>query len=322
MTTTPRLWKSQTQVTTDNGGQFNEQIAALPDGGYVIVWEDINPLHTIIVAQRYDSTGNKVGGEVGLSPGTVDASSPAVTVLANGNIAVAYKEGIPGSEGITVQVLNSSLGLIDIKFVEQRFDQFQQLLEPAITAFADGSYAVAFTFLHFFNQTSDSDVLARIVSPTGVVGPLFAIDSDPADNQGSSRLATLSDGNFVAVYSDEFEGSTSDIDIRYGIFTKTGSPVSVNQIVPGAFDTARERDPDVAALRDGGFVVVWKDDESADRGPSDIRASILTNTGHVVASNILVNTTTSTFASQAVQTSVVALADGGFLRWPHRVCRR
>jgi hypothetical protein len=73
MTTTPRLWKSQTQVnTTDNDHtQFEQQIAALPDGGYVVVWGDFsftyNPLGEAIVGQRYDSAGNKVGGEVFLS---------------------------------------------------------------------------------------------------------------------------------------------------------------------------------------------------------------------------------------------------------------
>jgi hypothetical protein len=316
MTTTPRLWKSQTQVnTTDNDQmQLGERTAALPNGGYVIVWEDdfaFNPLHTTILAQRYDSAGNKVGGEVSLTPVNADSSSPALTVLANGNIAVAYKDVFPGTEGITVRVLNSSLGFIDIKFIEQR-GQFQHVDQPSIAAFADGSYAVSFTLTREFNTTSDSDVYGRIVSSTGVVGPLFAIDADSADNQFAPELARLSNGNFVAVYGDEFNG-TFDTDIRYGIFTNTGSPVTVNQIVPGAFDAASEGQPDVAALRGGGFVVVWNNPESAnDGGPRDIRASILTNTGQVVASDILVNSAILSFPSPS-DPSVVALADGGFL---------
>jgi hypothetical protein len=67
-----------------------------------------------------------------------------------------------------------------------------------------------------------------------------------------------------------------------------------------------ETDPDVAALRDG-FVVVWTAPSSS---VTDIRATILSNTGTTVASNILVNTNTTAAQNEA---SVVALADGGFV---------
>ena len=79
MTTTPQLVKSLTQVNTADtpvafGGtatQSDGQIAPLLDGGYVVVWTDYsrthNPNGSAIVGQRYDSAGNKVGGEVKLS---------------------------------------------------------------------------------------------------------------------------------------------------------------------------------------------------------------------------------------------------------------
>ena len=96
MTTTPRPWKSETQVnTTDAGDQGGGQIAGLRDGGYVVVWEDRSV--NAIVGQRYDSAGNKVGGEVPLTLSQPNANlptgnrlNPAVTVLPNGDIAVAF----------------------------------------------------------------------------------------------------------------------------------------------------------------------------------------------------------------------------------------
>jgi hypothetical protein len=38
------------------------QVAALPDGGYVLVWTDSSRTHngSAMVGQRYDSLGNKV----------------------------------------------------------------------------------------------------------------------------------------------------------------------------------------------------------------------------------------------------------------------
>jgi FG-GAP-like repeat len=295
MTTTPRLWKSQTQVdTADFGIQNDGQIAATHDGGYVVVWQGIGTTR----GQRYDSAGNKLGGEVITSTGVGEQVTPAVTVLANGNIAVAFVD-VPDSN-IYVNIFAPTWGSpLRLDAIGGGTDQSL----PSITPFADGSYVISYTAA---TSSAETSVLARIVSAGGAVGSEFALDSE-TDSQTSSELATLSNGNFVAVYEDEFNGSATDHDIKYGIFTKTGMPVTFGQPVPGGGGGGLETDPDVAALRDGGFVVVWTDPDSS---VHDIRASILSNTGATVASNILVNTTTAATQDEA---SVVALADGGFL---------
>jgi FG-GAP-like repeat len=165
--------------------------------------------------------------------------------------------------------------------------------DPSITAFADGAYVISYTDIGFGGQTR---VLAKIVSPSGIVGPQFPIGVEEL-----SELATLSNGNFVAVSQDHF-GQTF-----FGIFTKTGVPVAPIQHVPGPPGPGGA-DPDVAALRDGGFVVVWSGLGFND--PADIRAVIFSNTGAPVVLDISVNTTTT---GEQTDASVVALADGGFL---------
>ena len=125
--------------------------------------------------------------------------------------------------------------------------------DPSITAFADGSYVVSYTV----GSGSDTDIVARIVSPTGTVGPQFDIDNQ-TDNRNFSEVATLTNGNFVVVDQDERSGSATDTDIDFAIFTPAGTPVIGPAPLPGAAaPTFPESDPDVAALRDGGFVAVW-----------------------------------------------------------------
>jgi hypothetical protein len=80
-------------------------------------------------------------------------------------------------------------------------------------------------------------------------------------------------------------------------------------IIPGGDGLGLQTDPDVAALRQGGFVVVWTDPDSG-LITNDIRASILSNNGTPIVSDFLVNTTT---AGDQDEASVVALPDGGFL---------
>src|SRR3982751_5327373 len=100
MTTTPVLWKTSSQVNTADaavaaGGsnaQYNPQIAALDDGGYVVVWTDYSLAHssagTAIIGQRYDAAGYKVGGEINIANGpstggdSLDAQlEPSITLL-------------------------------------------------------------------------------------------------------------------------------------------------------------------------------------------------------------------------------------------------
>jgi hypothetical protein len=288
MTTTPRLVKSQTQVNTTDGGadQFDGQIAALQDGGYVVVWTDTSGRYAggrAVVGQRYDTAGNKVGGEVLISAvGSGVGDSPAVAVLPNGNIAVAFF----GSVGLGVRIFDPALHPI-------RFDPIGGgAQDPSITAFADGSYVISYT-------VGQTDVLANIVSPSGVVGAPFPIATF-GGNFGLSELATLSNGNCVAVCQDDF-GRTF-----YEIFTKTGTPLGPLAPVPGPSGPEPPH-PDVAALRDGGFVVVWT---APLTDAADIWAAIVANDGHILVPGRPVNTTVAGAQNDA---NVVALADGGFL---------
>jgi FG-GAP-like repeat/FG-GAP repeat len=315
VTTTPRLVKSLTQVNTSDApvnpdsdaSQLDGQVAPLADGGYVVVWTDGSGTHnfsgTAIVGQRYDSLGNKVGGEVKISQfSSGDQSSPAITALPNGNVAIAFVDSFLGNQDLIVRIFGSggaSLNLVRTDFIATGPNQ---TFNPSLTAFADGSYVITYTI----GTGPETDIVARIVNPFGGVGVQFDIDNQ-TDNRDFSEVATLPNGNFVVVYQDEFNGSETDTDIRYAVFSPAGTPVAGPNLVPGGQGLGLETDPDVAALREGGFVVVWAD---ADSSVTDIRASLLNSVGTPLVTNILVNTTTTGPQNEA---SVVALADGGFL---------
>ena len=325
MTTTPRLWKSQTQVNTSDapvapGGaslQGDGQIARLPDGGYLVVWTDLSRTYNAngdaVVGQRYDSAGNKVGGEIYISHSfSENQFAPAVTVLSNGNIAVAFVDRFDGpsiiDSNILVRVYDPALNYIRTDVIDAGTNQ---TIDPSLTAFSDGNYVVSYTLS---NSASDSDIVARVVtSATGLVGHQFDIENQ-TDNRETPQLATLSNGNFVAVYEDEFsrQRDRPRHQVRDLHQDRHAGAFAVNPS-PGVGNAGLETDPDVAALRDGGFVVVWTDPDTP--RPTFGRRSCPT-AGATVASNILVNTTTAGTQDHA---NVVALADGGFLvSWRRR----
>jgi FG-GAP-like repeat len=316
MTTTPQPVKSLTQVNTADtpvapGGtaiQSDGQIAPLLDGGYVVVWTDSsrthNPNGSAILGQRYDSAGNKVGGEVKISQFNAgDQFSPAITTLPNGNVAVAFVDSVLGDQDLYVRIYAPSGGSLTLVRTDVLDLGPIVVSNPSITAFADNSYVVTYTA----GTGDDTDIVARIVSAGGAVGGQFDIENQ-TDNRDFSEVATLPNGNFAVVFQDETFGSTTDTGIWCGIFSPAGTQVTSNRLVAGGNGPGLEQDPDVAALREGGFVVVWTDPD----GPSatDIRASLLDSVANPLVNNILVNTTT---AGEQNEASVVALADGGFL---------
>ena len=132
MTTTPRLSSPWSTANTAHQpapmsaglpSQDDGQVVSLNDGGYVVVWTDCsrtyNPDGAAVIGQRYNSSGNKVGGEVKLSGfNSGDQFSQAVTRLDNGNIAVAFVDQFAGDRESRMSTFNSSLNLVRIDVID------------------------------------------------------------------------------------------------------------------------------------------------------------------------------------------------------------
>jgi hypothetical protein len=300
MTTTPTIWKDSSHATDDTGIQFDGQIVGLPDGGYFIAWEDFEPSDSLIVGQRFNILGQKVGQEITLGQITGDdAVQPAIAVLSGGGIAVAFVTGL----SLVVHRYDAKMHLVGTDAI----DTAAGLNDASIVGLDNGAYAVSYRV----GAGSDTDIVANVVSHTGVVGPRFDVLNE-TDNSEKSEIAKLSNGNFVVVMQDEKAGDSADNDIKYGIFMPSGTQVGSTVTVFGTTNASNQTLPDVAALQGGGFVVVWQDDDGDAAGNAGIHATIYDNAGTLVQGNITVNTSTSGIQNHA---SVIPLAagDGGFV---------
>src|SRR5262245_5525867 len=311
MGTTPYQVRPLTQVNTFDGGfpQRDAQISTTPNGGYVIVWTD-DRTSNWTSGQTYDAAGNQVGGGPLIPPQSPADPEPAVTVLSNGLVVQGYRGGLrwAATETFDSSSLEEVVGQQLLFFPADA--QADAVVNPALTSFADGSYVMAAVLVRPGGY--DGDVVGRFVNANGQWGPEYSIFDEglaTSDNSEFPDLATLSNGNFVAVWQDEFNGSTTDYDVMFHIMTPPGGSIWGPDTVSGAGSGGAETDPDVAALTGGGFVVVWTDADSSSIA-TDIRATIYTIAGNVVRSNIPVNTTTT---GPQNEPSVVGLLDGGFL---------
>src|SRR3954465_8607298 len=235
MGTTPGPVGPFIQANSVDGGtvQRGGQIVGLDDGGYVIVYNDQSPAFTIdvqtIVGQRFDATGNKVGGELRVSQfddgeGSI-ADGSSITKLRNGNIAFSYTDVFQGDNDVWVRVLNPALGAVRDDAIDTGSAQTKN---ASITPFVDGSHAVSYTL---DNGGGNTDIMARIVSATGVVGAPITVRDNGTKDADFSQLATLSNNTFVDVYQ-RLVGF--DHDVSFAIYTSGGAPVVAFHEVPGA----------------------------------------------------------------------------------------
>ena len=173
---------------------------------------------------------------------------------------------------------------------------------------ADGSYV---TVWQSVRDNGSWGIFAQRFSADGApIGHEFSINQTLINNQTNPRIAGLTDGSFVVVWDGYGSDDSSGVFMRR--FDANGNPLSddirVNEEISDEQDT-----PDIAALSDGKFVVVWRDDSPVLDGSSDGVIGRLFNADMSAASSeFLVNTTT---ASNQFEPRVDATVGGFTVTW-------
>jgi hypothetical protein len=229
-----------------NQDETAPQIAALPDGGFVVVYASYDfSLGNYILVQRFNSSGAEVsngrhfitGNEVGL--GTWD-----VAVDNNGNYLVAFERNNDVKMIVYNYVSNNPLPEYDVAQNTSDIDQLGQ-----IATFNNGNVITV------SSEYDDLEGIEYKITQSGtgnvVVGSVAVAGGD--DNlAGTARVAVLTGGQFVIVYN-EYGSSIDWLRMRIGASDAPGATLGP------AIDIARPAYAQVVALRDGGFMVVWAD---------------------------------------------------------------
>jgi hypothetical protein len=311
MTTTPGLWRPGfIDNTTLAGQQDSGAVAATIGDQFFAVWVDhtnFNMGLDTIIARSFDSLGNPLTAEVNLSPGLNPAAVRLPIAGEGDGLAVAFEFALSSVDhDILLVRTDSALTLLEPNVVIDASGFFEE--NPSITSFSNGSLWVSYTE-HF--SASDSDILAKRVSFDGTITSAITLfDAGANVFADNSDLATLANGNFVAVFE---AGTSGDNDIFFTIKTNAGDNVVSPTFVAGGFDSpGNEVTPHVAALADGGFVVTWVDSLGDFNGTGQgIRASVYDANGVLVQGDILVNVFNQ--VGLQLQADVTALPDGGFV---------
>src|SRR5258708_6298667 len=179
--------------TATVNAQFNQQITALSNGGFVVTWQDLSQgvggaggdiSSYAVKAQVFAADGTPVGTEIRVNSATADSQdSPQITALSNGGFAVTWEDisrGVGGAGG----------------------------------------------------DTSSWAVKAQLFTAGGTpVGAEILVNSATADIQVGPQISALSNGGFVVAWDDSSQGvggaggDTDGTAVKAQVFAAGGTPV-------------------------------------------------------------------------------------------------
>jgi hypothetical protein len=148
-------------------------------------------------------------------------------------------------------------------------------------------------------------------------GAEFAVAASLTGSQSQPAIARLADGGFVLTWTDNSRAG-SDVSgdaVRAQVFSAAGIPVrAAFEVNTTTF--SNQRQPAVAALADGGFAIVWRDESTTGprveiEQPWQVRARFFDGDGTARGGEIVIGTSVEYRMRPLGGSPVVAaLADG------------
>ena len=287
--------------------QQNPSVAGLSDGGFVVTWQSYfqNEHENGIFAQRYSAAGAPVGGEFRVNTYKQNhQSEPSVAALSDGGFVVTWTSQLQdGSGGGVYGQRYSAAGVPAGGEFRVNFTTAGGQVRPSVTGLSGGGFVV--TWSSFFQ--TNPEIHGQLFSAAGARIQFFRANTYVTNRQDWSSVAGLNDGGFVVAWSSYLQdGSSGGI---YGQrYSAAAAPIG-GEFRVNTHTSYGQDQPSVAALGDGGFVVVWQ--SSVQDGSSDgIYGQRYSAAGEPVGGEFRVNTYTANAQSSP---SAAGLSNGGFV---------
>jgi Ca2+-binding RTX toxin-like protein len=276
-------------------------LAADPDGGFVAFYQQNNTGLTPfqVTLDSYTSGPFHDFGDVVITDASELLLRPSVAMIGDDDFLFAYlRRDSDGTHDVVAKAMVE--GTVGGEFViYDSGDKNPTAVEAVVLS--NGTYAVAY---EEFLDVSDTDIRISLIGADGKIANDFAI-AQSNEIEEDVQLAALKGGGFAAVWTtlDEGDGSAG---IRYSVYANNGGAIKapastftggfpVNTSTAGSQSFA-----DVAALANGGFVVVWQDS-----GLDEVRGQMFKANGKKAGTEFHI-------ADSGLTPAVTGLEDGRF----------
>ncbi len=247
--------------------QSQPSVAMAANGSFVVLWRSKfqDGSEFGVYAQRFDDSGNPVGGEFRVNQETDRDQAIAFGDFdGGGHLMVAWEsDGQDGSSGGIFGRVYDPAGVAGNEFQVNTTSQSWQH-DVEIAGLPSGFIA---TWESRNVDAQDRAVVFRRYAADGIpLGGEQQVNLTEADNQHNPAIAAAVDGTFVIVW-ESFGHDGSEAAAMARIYTPDGTPttgeIQLNQTTLGD-----QENLSVAADGRGGFVAVW-DGDAASGGSFD-----------------------------------------------------
>lgn len=309
---TPRGSEFQVNTFTASN-QYDQRIAALADGGWIITWQsqDQDGDGWGIFAQAYNADGTPQGGEVQVNSFFIgDQEISSVTALGSGGWVIIWNsDGQDGDDaGVYAQAFNADGTLLG---TETRVNSYTADSQYALdaTALADGGWVI--TWQSRGQDGDNNGMYLQAYNADGTPrGSETQVNGYTPDGQNSGQVIALADGGWVVAWQSD--GQDGD---NYGILfraydadgTIRGPEMQVNSYTTGA-----QLSPRLTQLDDGGWVVMWTSygQDGTSGSEAGVFAQVFNADGTTRGGEIQVNTHEP---GNQLARNVTSLAGGGWV---------
>ncbi|WP_374307439.1 calcium-binding protein [Dongia sp.] len=278
-----------TAVTSSVSGS-NSSVITLSDGRQLVAWN----VSGNAKGRFLTASGQVMGAEfaLGAAPGNVVSTS----ALGGGGFVIARQT----SSGIAVQRYDATGAALGTAWTTGNGNP------PMVTTLSDGGYVVTW---HATGIDPDGYGIGgqRFAADGTLVGSVFRINTASVNHQHQPDIVALAGGGFMVAWTD---GSAGQYDVRGQLYDAAGNQVGGGDFLINSGRSDAQQLPSVAALSDGGFVVIWESASGQDGDAYGIYGRRYTAQGVAVGTEFLVNTTT---AGNQEKPQVTGLTDGGYV---------
>lgn len=248
------------QTSNLSGQEWFAALASRPGGGFVAAYVATTGGNYGVFFDTYNADGARVGGGTIQSLAAPDLSRASIAMQTDGSFLVTFVrknegDGTYDVVGRRVDV-NGTVG----SEITIRDSGDTTAISAEAATLSNGNYVVAYQELNGDN-TIEFKIFGKTGEPSSnAFQPTVSNPGEDSDPQ----VAALTGDRFVIAWTVSDDGNGSGI--MAAVFDNaTGSAVSGPFLV-NTSNVGTEQSPDVAALKDGGFVVTWDDAGNGVRG--------------------------------------------------------
>lgn len=232
------------------------------------------------------------------------ASQPRVARAPGGEFVVAYRA--ENTLTLLAQTFDAMGNPVGAEILVSTDDEIS-VINPDVDMDADGHFVVVWNTL----SEAGREIQGRRVSSDGTVqGSVLQIDVGVSGTANEPSVAVADSGRFAVVWTgSQSPGDDQDnTSVQGRVYDSGGQPLGAPFQI-NTLTTSRQEQPDIAALADGTWVVVWTD-QSLQFPLRDIAMQRLDSVGQFLGPQTMVNAYTATM--QLIP-SVAAYEEGGFV---------